>query len=320
MAYLAQQLKYAREGEHFMLLARKAADSFELRAYPLGADTAHNPQDLSELISVAQQLDGLWYLDFLQLEPALHPTKHYRAATETMLTMLAQPDHPLREHARWGAAESPHRGDSDQRSPAMNSFFSCVTIAYGSTDTALSLLEAEYNRHFADFERGAGEGTHRPHPKPAKAEDSTGTIAVWHALFALQGFQLVVADKALFVKPNLPTDVFYLDTPIFTPVCLGWLNYQVTQENGYRQTVKVAFDSPIHIRHIQLQVPSAVTNVDLYLQVDGDTNKAKCRLVNGENANTLILDLPKPILIQDFVSMSIVEKAPSPLAKTAHEK
>jgi len=133
------------------------------------------------------------------------------------------------------------------------------------------------------------------------------SLAIWHALYALQGCFLSVPDQLLYITPNLPKGLNYLDVPIVTPVSLGWLTYEVYESDGYLETAKLSFESPIQVRLIVLRVPISIDSVSVYMQCDGDVSKSKHHIEKGNRLNTVYIDLNTSLLVQDSITVSVFD-------------
>ncbi len=223
----------------------------------------------------AASLAGPWYRRFLRLTTPPHLTANPREVAAAIV--------------RNGSGPEQSALSADDRSAT---FLPAALIEFGQVEAGLEML------------RRCGPLAYSPN-----------ALAAWHALYALEGFLLAPADKALYIAPNLPEGVKYLNAPVFTPSCLGWLTYQVDEADGYRQSIKVAFDSPIHIAHIELRVPSGVPDVEVFIECDGDVSKSALRVVNGPDFNEVLIDIPHPMLIQASVSITVVNTPRMAVAK-----
>ena len=132
-------------------------------------------------------------------------------------------------------------------------------------------------------------------------------LTIWYTLFALQGFFLDVPAKTVYVAPNLPKGITSLNTPIFTPVCLGRLKYEEHDTEGYRQTVKLSFESPVQVRAIELRTPMRIPNAVSQILVDGEVCERSQEIISDDNGYIVHIALTRELLIQHSLSIRIRE-------------
>jgi hypothetical protein len=134
----------------------------------------------------------------------------------------------------------------------------------------------------------------RPYAEASDAPPGThpvGGLAVWHLLYALLGFRMDLARRRLVIEPHLPAGAHSIEAPLFTPACLGWLRFREETGSGYRQRLRVTFDSPVNLDHVQLRVPPALTDVSARLELA--EGPMACRAVlHPENAPGRLLIVP----------------------------
>jgi hypothetical protein len=191
-------------------------------------------------------------------------------------------------------------------------YYACAQIYGGNAEHGLDVLKTVYKNIHVDCDRPFNQpfewdlGVHAP--TGACQDRHMASLAVWHALFALEVFFLSVPDNTLYLRPNLPKGVEYLNAPIFTPVGLGSLSYHVRTAGGYIQTAKIEFESPIHIQHIKLAAPREYSELSVSMLCDGDVGDARSSVERGGERNTVHIELTQPFFIRDSVSVTLKEK------------
>ena len=138
-----------------------------------------------------------------------------------------------------------------------------------------------------------------------------GALSYWHVLYAVQGFLLNVPDQYVRVAPNLPKGVRSLAAPLLTPLCFGWLKYKVDDHGGYRQRLKISFDSPVHIRHIELRVPNEVPCVSVACETADGALPLKFALTEDGATQRLVIQFDRPAGVAPTgIAVQVLQAAP----------
>jgi len=132
-----------------------------------------------------------------------------------------------------------------------------------------------------------------------------GVMSAWHVLYALQGFILNAAKQELWVRPNLPLNVHVLNTPLFTPLCLGELSFREQPGPPYSQRVRVSFDSPVPVRVVVLRIPRDAPEVEVSVQNDGAA-EATDHVIGYDGEEKLVEVLLKsPITVREGLDVRV---------------
>ncbi|HNT86869.1 MAG TPA: hypothetical protein PKL84_03300, partial [Candidatus Hydrogenedentes bacterium] len=154
---------------------------------------------------------------------------------------------------------------------------------------------------------------------PGSTGRHAGALSYWYVLYALQGFLLNIPEQYLRVTPNLPEGVRALSAPLITPICLGWLKYKIDDHEGYRQRLKVSFDSPVHVKHVELRVPGEVKAVNVTCETADGVLPLKYVLKEDGDTRRLLIQFDKPAGVAPTgLAISVVRAAtapPSPQAR-----
>lgn len=233
---------------------------------------------------IGGQLAGQWYADFLGLG-CMFPREHVRRALDAIHRAHGEG----RTIASWPALHATH--------------YACLDIFHGDVDRGMAyirrLYEAVHVRHGRAFNQPLYWNIEEDRPEGWGADRHMSAAAVWHVLYALQGFLLNVPDRQLWIRPHLPRGMHTLEAPLVTPVCFGWMAYQESAPNGrYRQRLQLSFDGPIQIRTLLLRVPDALEEVEV--EAEGPVG---CR-INEWNLGTDGTDSLVEVCFRDAMSLT----------------
>ncbi len=253
------------------------------------------------------QLAGQWYADFLSLGH-LFPPERIASALEAMWQLN---EVPLRERRKMGAGSDASPTRRDLSWPAFYATqCACLHIYHRRANRGLHGLY----RIYQDLHGNAARSFCQPLSWDNQAGRPAGwgmdrhmsAPAVWHVLYAVEGFFLDIPNQTLWIRPNLPGTVNSLSAPLFTPSCLGWLDFQLEEKGPYVQRVRVSFDSPIRVKTVVLRIPPKVADVrvrftspagpeetDHYLGYDGDDH-----LVEIVPKNPVLMNGPTTIILE----------------------
>jgi non-lysosomal glucosylceramidase len=224
------------------------------------------------------QLAGQWYADFLSLG-TLFPTDHVKAAAKTMLERNDTGKGVCRgvmpDDSPWWAVgpEEPVHVPGIAWPSFSIGHYACLQITRGHCDRGLYAVHQAYEnvdirgRHL--FSKPFQWDLTNQQAFGLGADRHVSGSSVWHVLYALQGFLLDAADQAVWIRPHLPMNVNSLDTPLFTPLCHGYLRFKQKVGRPYKQEVRLTFDSPVALRTIVLALPNDVNDVQVELVNDG---------------------------------------------------
>ena len=315
MAYLAQRLKHTDEARQYANAAQRARAAFDRTLWNDEHAYYHflRPNDLSGSDAcTAFQLAGQTFADFLAVDDVALPTDHITRALHSMKYRLARPngvlDYALPNPTIFPNPESVTTSHSHPNLAA--AYYACAQIYHGNAEHGLEVIKAVYKNIHLDAKRPFDQPLLWDLDKNAFAgpcqDRHFGALAIWHVLFALEGFFLSVPDNTVYLRPNLPRGVDYLNAPVVTPVGLGHLTYRVARD-PYRIAANISFESPIHIQHIVLAIPKGLASPAVYMTCDGDVSDARVHLKPGPESDSLHIELRHPFFIQDSVSVTVKE-------------
>lgn len=305
---LALRFNELEEARALEVVFRKASASFEVYFwdeyrgyYRLGHDPRRDwaQQDKSFNACHTAQLAGQWYSDFLGLGPLLEPVRLARAVDTIRqcnvhtsgMTSSMMPDGALIKN---NLPDSPQPQGYFSWPLFTMAHFNSLQMYYGQSTRALQILEYFYNNLY----RRTGTMHTQPlqwnlkykQPGNNNLEHHSSALSMWYLVYALQGFMLNVADQRVRVMPNLPEGKFELDTPIFSPVTLGWLKFWESREGAYAQRVQLIFDSPQILKGIDLRVPASVQTISVGCETSEGTAKINWRLVPFHHGYRVSID------------------------------
>ncbi len=145
--------------------------------------------------------------------------------------------------------------------------YACLELRHGNPQRALAPLEQYLGSAHARMGRICGLPDRLPvvgdGPLDPNREPHASGLAIWHLLYAMTGFHMYAAHRRIRVAPMLPESKGKCRLPLFTPACLGWLDYHEHTGEPYRQELHMTFDSPVSVEEIELRVPETVDEVEV---------------------------------------------------------
>lgn len=331
LSALSRRLREKEDAERLGALAERATAEMHqwlwqphLRYFKFAHDTQEDDDFLhpDQLLCHVGQVIGLWYQELLHVVPGEDLPPTVGQALDTAVQILSR-EHGVLAFAMPPEIVLPPGTDRPSETPVSWPFLGTVPLAAaliqaGDAQRGLDLLKTVYrtlhHEHRRMFNAPLAWHTATNEPTGWGQDRHIGPLALWHTLYAIEGFFLNVPEERLHIAPNLPDNVDYLRAPVITPVCLGELIYHVTREGGYQQSIKVSFANPVTIRKIYLRAPKDLTNVVAYLGHDGDALGGQCLVDNTRNGKIVCLDLQKSIRVHDHVAITLREKALEPAA------
>jgi uncharacterized protein (DUF608 family) len=325
-ALLCEKLRDTAGAQRFNLLANRAAQAFDrlywddalgyYRLYRAGcgpnAEACHTGQ-----------FTGPWYAAFLGLEGLFH-TEHIARALEHT--------GEINRHGRFIVAARRPGGDPCAN-PAGDpvacegglAWLGLTLCPYASMlvyqghvvkgiEAAEHLCEAQRRINGAPFNYYDRWDPGMQAPPPGALPRHAAAMGIWHLHYAVQGFLFNAPDQRMRIMPNLPEGVRSLSAPLMTPLCLGWLNYKIDDEQGYRQRVRIRLDSPIQMRSFELRIPADIPSVRVSLrQITSGWVPIDHGLRSDGNAQRLYVALRSPMLVASDILIEVVRaQAPAP--------
>jgi len=290
------------EAGRYEEIYKKAAASFERLFWDEPRGHYRLGRNDSEHHCHTAQLAGQWYADFLGFG-TLFPPSHIQRALDSLLQQSAQKP-PVTEIA------TEEHTESRMVWPGFDSaHLACLLIYRGRTEEALRLLE-QYSQalnyqqcspfNFPD-KWDAGKNT--------LAQDSLGrhlsALSLWHVLYAVQGLELNIPEQSLRVTPHLFPGWHTLNTPVFTPACLGWLQYTEEVSGTYRQQLHLSFDSPVIVKTIELCVPIHIGAVQVHCEDADGTLGITHRTIPENQSKRVIITARQPVTVLNTLSVHI---------------
>lgn len=307
-ARLCDRLGQREEARRYMLLLRRAQIAFENLYWNDDAGfyrlfvSAEGASSAADICHVGQ-LAGQWYADFLGLG-ALFQHGHMVRALGSIERLNRRGDNYVAavraDGNDWVNAKGATRASEAHWAwPAhTRAHLHCLQLYRGLATEGLRGIERGFEtvctrkgRWFDEPLQWDPDSDDAPPDSPGR---HMGALSYWYALYAVQGFLLNVPDQYVRVAPNLPKGVRSLAAPLLTPLCFGWLKYKVDDHAGYRQRLKISFDSPVHIRHIELRVPKDVPYVSVACETADGALPLKFTLTDEGMAQRLLIQFDKP--------------------------
>lgn len=316
-ATLCERRGNRAEATRYGLLCKRAADTFDhvywneeggyYRLFPKreGEAATHTACHIG-------QITGQWFADFLGIGNLLPPVRVARAldtitrlnAHENGYLMAVLPDGapcPISEDASGGLVTWP---------AFVRVYFHTFQIYRGNAGAAMRAIERQYatlfkRRRIFDqpltWELAANDAPEGALNRHASA------LSIWYVLYAVQGFLLNVPEQHLRITPNLPPGVSSLSTPLVTPLCLGWLKYKVDERDGYRQRMRISFDSPMQVRSLELRVPARIPAVAVACNTPDGSVACQYVLSEENGAQRLLVQLEKTVSIATGFTVYVTE-------------
>jgi uncharacterized protein (DUF608 family) len=324
-ARVARKLGHPEDARPFEDLIPKAIERFEQCLwmedkgyYRLFCDIEKTQQrdDVREDGCHTGQLAGQWYADFLCLGH-LFPDSHIARALDAMWLMN---EVPYRERRKVRKPSSDRRTAVEAR-PELSwpAFYlthcACMHIHHGDPNRGFYCISCVQH----DIHAEGGRTFNQPLAWDRANNRALGwgsdrhmsAQSIWHTLYALEGFFLDVPDQNLWIRPNLPKNLHNLRAPLFTPVCLGWLDFQEEYGDLYRQRLRISFDSPLRIKRVVLRIPREVYDVRIhFLSAAGvEANEHITGFDGDEHLVEVILAAP---VMMGGVTTITLEEVPAP--------
>ncbi len=266
-ARLTRHLRLQDEAAAYEAVLGKARRSFERLFWDDERGFYRLGRDSKDAVCHTGQLAGQWYADVLGLGTLFEPGRVSRAL-DALLRYNVQangvadavlPNAPAAKaelQVAWPLYTAAH--------------FVCLLIFRNRVEEAMRLLEQHFRSlhdlRVSMFDIPLKWDLRTNQPDPCNPERHAGTLAIWYVFQALCGFEMNVPERCLRIRPHLPPGLRSFESPVFTPACLGWLQFQEETTEGFLQRVRVSFDSPVSIATIELRVPKGMETVRLWCE------------------------------------------------------
>lgn len=310
------------EATRYGLLCKRAAETFErvywneeagyYRLFPRREGEAP-----THAACHTGQLAGQWYADFLGMGNLLPPGRVSRAL-DAIARLNAHEDGYVTAVLPDGAP-CPRGGEASGDWITWPSFVRAqlhvLQIYRNHADVGMRAIERQYAALFKQrrvFDQPLTWDLEANDAPPDAVNRHVSALSIWYVLYALQGFLLNVPDQHLRITPNLPPGVSSLSAPLVTPLCLGWLKYKVDERDGYRQRMRISFDSPMQVRAIELRVPAGISAVAVTCNTADGSVPCQHALVEENGARRLLVQLAKTVSIGAGLTVYVTEMAPAP--------
>jgi uncharacterized protein (DUF608 family) len=323
---LCRFLNNSEEAERFEALFLTATETFRAKLRSESGDyfrLYHDPNNTNNHESVndachSGQLVGQWYADFLCLGTML-PHEEITSALEAIFEANEHVNGAAEAHMPDGTActnpgtVAGEPGSQHCWIPFAGTQYACLQMQHGIADRGLFTIQKIYK----NTQVRRGRTFNQPLCWNLEENEACGpgmdrhmsAPYIWHALYALQGFHLNVAEKTLWIRPNLPRGVFTLTAPLLSPTGFGWMEFKEmdTEGNTYKQQLIVTFDSPVHVETIVLRVPTRVKNVGAKVVTEDGTVSAK-HFIGSDGSQRLVeINFDTPILVNQQTRVTLGE-------------
>jgi uncharacterized protein (DUF608 family) len=325
---LAQRLKKPQDAAKANVLFDRAATAFQRRLWSEKDgqfrlfNSAKQPLNNHASLAIAchaGQLAGQWYADFLAMG-SLFPPQQIAKSLETMMGVLesqglvrnlAMPDgSPIGNETGAGPGSSSANGWLSYNL----AHYAALQIYNGNVDRGLHCIQRAYDTIHAALGRPFNQPLEwdidNSRPAGWGQDRHIGGLAIWHTLYAIQGLLLNVPDQVLWLCPNLPKNVFFLESPIMTPLCLGTMRFKETPGTRYMQELDISFESPLSVQTFVLRVPSGIDHVEVKLQSNVGPENVTHVIGYQGTRHLLQISTRNPILVQAPISIRVTQISP----------
>jgi non-lysosomal glucosylceramidase len=327
-ADLTRQLKNEKEARKYEEMAQKALQQMEKRLWNnehhyynlYHCATKSNNHPSTDNSCHSGQLVGPWVAEFLKLG-GWFPHQRTQAALKSIekynnrefgFTKGAKPDGSPSTNPPSVNSET----QAEKSWPALESVYvACNHIYYGNLNRGMEILHRIYKNVYSEHKRAFNHPLSwdpvTNQPVGWKHDHHMTSMAMWHSLFALQGFLFSVPRKTISIAPRLPQGVTNLRYPLFTPISFGWLNFEVVTSPAYRQRVLIKFDSPVTIQIIQLNIPKTIMHTEVSIKIGEERVDFLSRIKPNQSYNELNLYLKDVLQIQQSIEISVIKGSPA---------
>lgn len=180
---------------------------------------------------------GYSWANYLCLPPIMNET----FITSVLTKMRNKQKTGLRANGEWVFYDVDHYGGSE--------------IAINQPDAAMVIHQQDYDEYY----KNAPNQVHWQSLQATsgnRGHDSYMTApAVWHSYFQFCGYMIDNANKRLWIRPRIPTEMKgeIKNALLLNPKAMGTLNYKEDESVDATQTIKVAFDTPVSINELMLK-------------------------------------------------------------------
>jgi len=247
-----------------------------LKGYYTGSNNI-TANDGKGLASWASQLGGQWYADLLQLG-LLHPQGRIDSVVK-YIEALNKADFGyylaiLPDKSNWFGKWPGTNKCGEQWPWFPPAHFGHPAISQGFPDIGMECINRQWKCNY-----GSGPVAPIVWSSPVfmmvngtDAPDEWGRYrymnppGVFSTLFAITGFCIDIANRKLWIKPNIPTSLNkkLVKAPLINPKSCGTLDY--TELAGYGQTIKIVFDSLMQFAEIVIRDQN--TAITPFIDVD----------------------------------------------------
>ena len=316
------------EAIRYGLLGKRAAETIEntywdedrgyYRLYPPCED-----EPLTHAACHAGQLVAQWQAELLGFGALLRPQRVERALDSIARMNACQGGYLAAVLPNCEPCPAENEGGDAAvhvtRPGEVRAYFHALQIYRDRADAALHALDHQYRlvfQHACVFNQPEAWDLDTGEPARNAPMRHIATLSIWYVLYAIQGFFLNVPGQHVRIKPNLPRGVSSVSTPLVTPLCLGWLKYKVDFDNGYRQRIRLSFDSPVQIKSVELRVPAELAHVSVVC--NGPDGRLGCRTSRTaeDDAQRLLVQFEKTISVTSGISIQVSVAAPPDAEQT----
>ena len=301
---LARHMRQPEEADGWEANARSAMDTFEIAfwdedhsCYRFGVD--RDP----EFMHFAGQFAGPWMDLFLHLGCGFS-NKRLAQALERV----------VKSNARSGGIALADR-PADERADSTcdwniltQACVACPQITLLAADKGIETLRTMQKEIIAAPQRAYNQpllwDLDRQDAAGAIQDRYVGALAVWHSLYALEGFWFSVPEQRIVIAPRLPSGVHRVDLPLFTPAAFGRLLYEYVP-GTLRQRIKIGFDSPVFIKTIEVGAISSRPPTRVSLRINDEPATIQYEMVRARPRNRVKMTLQTPLQVQHPIDIWI---------------
>lgn len=217
--------------------AKKAKDAFKAKygnssTFGVSASVANSGRFPEGHIA------GYSWANYLCLEPIMDAT--FISNTCKKMRDL-QKSGGLRANGEWVFYDVDHYGGSE--------------IAINEPDAAMFIHKQDYDYYYKSVPNQVHWQSLQESSNNTGHDSYMTAPTVWHSYFQFCGYMIDNANKRLWIRPRIPTDMKgeIKDALLLNPKAMGTLNYKEDESVDATQTIKVAFDAPVSIKELMLK-------------------------------------------------------------------
>lgn len=255
---IAKFLGKSDEAEKYRDIFEKGKKEYKDKFYSAVGNTYAKGRDCSE-----GDVAGYSWANYLCLEPIMDSQfiaksneslwNYYQNRTESGVDALRA------KLGKWGFYTCDHWGGTE--------------IATGNPDRALQIHKWDWEYYYKNSPGMIYWQTLRKESGTNKNQYSsymTGPT-VWRSYFQMIGYMIDNANKRLWIRPRIPSDMDnkITNAVLLNPKCLGTLNYDENKSDKRTQLITVSYDKDVSIKEFILKNNTGISDPGVAIRIGG---------------------------------------------------